>query len=528
MSAKAPARRRALAAVVAAVAVVCAVTLLLGEPLEVADVDAIRTGHPAVAQAAETPADLTKIVVTSAPVAGSRPIAPGFLGLSFEFRGVRAYTGANPRRINPVLEQLVRNLAPGQAPVLRIGGDSTDSTWWPTSRLLRPGGVSYALTPAWLATTRALVRDLGARVILGVNLEAARPTLARAEAQALITGLRRSAVQAIEIGNEPSTYGKFPWYRRGNELVYARRHGYRFANFIRDFSSFRRRLPQIPLAGPSLGGYGWMPRLRAFLNAEPAVSTVTFHRYPLDRCFAPPGSAEQATLRNLLSPFAASGFLAHIPRYAALAHAHGDAFRIDEMNSVACSGKRGLSDTFASALWVVDALFEMVRAGVDGVNVHTFPGAAYQLFAFKRQAGRWSALVEPEYYGLLLFARAAPPTSRLLEVKSTTPRSVKTWATEAPDGAVHVVIINKSLHTRLNAVVRMPGLAHVATFQRMTAPAAAAEHGVALAGQRFAAPSNTGRLMGPVQTYSLRVSAGGFHVTLGPASAALLSSQSNG
>jgi len=39
----------------------------------------------------------------------------------------------------------------GQAPVLRIGGDSTDTTWWPTPGLRPPPGVTYSLSPRWLA-----------------------------------------------------------------------------------------------------------------------------------------------------------------------------------------------------------------------------------------------------------------------------------------------------------------------------------------------------------------------------------------
>ncbi len=56
------------------------------------------------------------------------------------------YTGRNPRAVNPVLVQLLRQLCPGQTPVLRIGGDSTDATWWPMRGVIPPGGVTYSLT----------------------------------------------------------------------------------------------------------------------------------------------------------------------------------------------------------------------------------------------------------------------------------------------------------------------------------------------------------------------------------------------
>ena len=61
-----------------------------------------------------------------------RPVRAGFLGFSIEFQAIRSYTGSDPRHINPVFVQLIRNLSPGQAPVIRIGGDSTDASWAPT------------------------------------------------------------------------------------------------------------------------------------------------------------------------------------------------------------------------------------------------------------------------------------------------------------------------------------------------------------------------------------------------------------
>ena len=81
----------------------------------------------------------------------------------------------------------------------------------------------------------------------------------------------------------------------------------------------------------------------------------------------------------------------------------------------------GVSDTFASSLWATDALFSLLRAGVDGVNVHTLPDAAYELFAFSRHDGRWQRSVRPVYYGLELFAQAAPaglPAARRAAARS--------------------------------------------------------------------------------------------------------------
>ncbi len=60
-------------------------------------------------------------------------VPAGFLGLSMEFQAVREYTGADPQAVDPVLVRLIRDLSPGQRPVLRIGGDSTDVSWVPAA-----------------------------------------------------------------------------------------------------------------------------------------------------------------------------------------------------------------------------------------------------------------------------------------------------------------------------------------------------------------------------------------------------------
>jgi hypothetical protein len=65
-------------------------------------------------------------VVTISPLEHGRPVPAGFVGLSLEYRSLLSYLGTDPSTINPVFVRLLRALTPGQAPVLRIGGDSTD------------------------------------------------------------------------------------------------------------------------------------------------------------------------------------------------------------------------------------------------------------------------------------------------------------------------------------------------------------------------------------------------------------------
>jgi hypothetical protein len=292
--------------------------------------------------------------------------------------------------------------------------------------------------------------------------------------------------------------------------------------FAREFDAVPRHLPGMPLAGPALGGSGWMQHLPAVLTAEPAVSIVTLHRYPLHRCFAAPETSAVATLPNLLSPGASTDFVAPLRPIARPAHAHHATLRLDELNSVSCGDKRGLSDAFASALWALDALFEAAKAGVDGVNIHTFPRAAYRLFDFSRRGDQWTATVKPEYYGLLMFARAAPPGAELLKTGTTASPALRTWATRGRSGTVRVVIINKGLTLRVRAVIRAQGVHAPSRLERLSAPRALARRGVTLAGQHFAPHSTTGSLSGPLRAISVPPRSGAYDVALPPASAAML------
>jgi hypothetical protein len=512
--------RCALLWIALAATTVVVATIALREVVEFTDLDG---GHGVRASAVPEPV-ITAAVVSVGRHAIGRPVAPGFVGLSLEYAAVRTYTGTTPSAIDPVLERLIGNLSPGQSPVLRIGGDSTDSTWWPTPGSVAPSGVRYTLTRSWLATTRALIRELHARVIAGVNLEAGRPALMVSEVRALLAGLGRHSVRAVEIGNEPDNYRKFPWYHAGQRAVYARSGKYTFAAFAHEVSRLRARLRSIPLAGPAVGGYRWLSHLGSFLGSEPHLALATFHRYPLNRCFVKSASPRYPTIRHLLSTAASSGFVARIRPYAAIAHAHGVPFRVDEMNSVACGGKRGVSDTFASALWALDTLFEMARVGVDGVNIHTFPGAAYELFTLDHSAGGWLATIHPEYYGLLMFERAAPPHARLLNITTTHASGLAAWATRSPSGTIRVLLINMALRGRLSIAVRLRlGTGgHAGKLERLTAPAASATRGVSIAGQSIATPTSTGTLAGREHLTVVHAALGSYDVTLGPASATLL------
>jgi hypothetical protein len=437
-----------------------------------------------------------------------------------EFYAVHEYAGNDPNAINPVFLQLIKNLDPGQSPVLRIGGDSTDQSWWPVPGVLPPRGIDYPLTEGWIRTTAALADDLGAKLIVGINMQLDRPSLAAVEARALLAGLGGS-LEAFEIGNEGDLYGSLPWYltATGKER-FGRPPAYDLADFIQEFSNIRRALPPVPVAGPTFADLTWMGGLSQFITSEPGLGLVTFHRYPLRGCNVTSSSPAYPTIPNLLSDAAQSGLAQSVAPYVAIAHAQGLKFRVDEMNSVACAGTTGVSDTFASALWMLDALFEMANVGVDGVNIHTLPGSHYQLFTFTHTGTTWAADVQPEYYGMLMFAQAAPPGSSLLPISGVPDGPLKVWATLAPDGTERIVLINEDPSNAQSVVLQAPGSS--ATAEQLTAPSEAAMSGVTLGGQSFGTATDTGSLPGPAQTSTVYSLLGNYSLTVPPGSATLL------
>ena len=138
--------------------------------------------------------------------------SPRLIGLSIEYPSSLAYSGADPAAPNPTFIRLVQELNPSGSRVIRFGGDTTDWTWWPTTGVNRPPGIRYALTRRWLAVTRATALALRAHLILGINLEANRATVAQAEARAFLKGIGRSLLTGFEVGNEPEVYGRLDWY----------------------------------------------------------------------------------------------------------------------------------------------------------------------------------------------------------------------------------------------------------------------------------------------------------------------------
>jgi hypothetical protein len=447
---------------------------------------------------------------------------PGFVGVSLEYSALHVYTGRSPAPINPVLIRLLRGLAPGQAPVLRIGGDSADQSWWPIRGTVAPAGVNYTITPGWIQVARALASHLGAQMIMGLNMAGGRPAVTATEARVLFKGIGPRYITDFEIGNEPDVYAEFPWFTdRHGKTVFARASNWNLLEFIAQYSQWRAAIPPVPLAGPAFAELNWISGLGAFLNVEHGLRLVTVHRYPLRAGVTDTHSAIYASIPNLLSDQASAGLAQGVAPAVAAANAYGRPLRLDEMNSASNRGQRGVSDTFASALWVLDTMFNFANVGVAGVNLHSLPNAAYELFTFSNPHHVWQAFVHPEYYGMLMFAQAFPPGARFLPVSGPS-GPLKIWANQTPDGHIRVEMINKDTTNAYQVQIQVPG-ASIASLDYLQAPSVSSTTGVTLGGQTFGNETTSGSLPPPRTVPALSV--GGYYSVNVPAASAVLLTQ---
>lgn len=406
---------------------------------------------------------------------------------------------------------------------LRVGGKYADSTYWRYRGRHDPVWIVHA-RPSLLREVGALSRAHGFTVELVLNLAAHAPRMAVSFARAARRALPTGALTGLSIGNEPDVYHRHPKLeqeRIPGTLRATPRHwtrGYSMQRYRRDFRAYARALRaarlRLPLAGPETAHVPWRTALAPLGRSGP--DTVTIHRYALTACPAP-SSPLYPTLGRLLNRASSTGLADGLPAMARAAHRGGHTLRLSEFDANSCPGPHGVTDSFATALWAPDALFELVNAGVDGVN--------FELRSQQRNsplAVSGAALTaRPALYGIALFARMTGPGARLVHLKRTAARGLhlKSWAVSSSTG-LRVLLVNKG--SRAASVrLRNPRASGggAARVERLTAPGISATAGVRLAGRSISA---SGHLAGrPVLTVARRQK-GAYRVTVPGYSAALV------
>ncbi len=453
----------------------------------------------------------------------ARPAGPAvsadFIGLSFEMRSLPTIAGYASRGN---LVALLRSLGPG---VMRFGGVSADEqAAWVAAGAARPGWASTAITEGALEGIAALARETGWRVLLTVNLGHYDPPAAAREAAAA-HALLGSSLAGIEIGNEPDLFVR----------KHMRPPGWGVAAYEPQAAAYRAAIeaaaPGVPIVGPdpSTGAVGlrWMRSAASTLRPQ----LLTDHYYPLSSCGYTP------TLSELLSPTVRRSESEALRRMMVIAHAHATPLRVDESNDVSCEGQRGVSDTFAAALWALDYTARAMAAGVAGVNFHDLidrPHAYSPLIARGPRALDGSdptppLHAAPEWYALLAarVLMGTRPPDRAGErplptaVQGAAPGELSASAMRGPNGRVRLVLVDYDPPGSPPLAVRLRvsrGLAGGSVL-RLTAPSPAATGGVRLGG-RAVAPD--GAWSTPRALPAVHGRAGSLAVQIAPSSAAVV------
>ncbi len=471
-----------------------------------------------------------------------RRIPASYTGLSYESSQLAEPELFSPR--NRGLVGLFRRLS--ARGVLRLGGNSSDFTWWKASReavapaMKRPPGPIEAnwmphelaaITPQAIDNLAGFLDAAGWKLIYGLNLGSGTPERAAEEAAyvAKATGPR---IEHFQIGNEPDLYP-----RANNGL---RPPGWGFEQYLAEWMKFaqavRARVPGARLAGPDVAsGSDWIERFASQAPGQmrDGIVALTGHYYAMG-----PPDDPRVNIERLVGPDPERA--AQIARIVAAASQARLPFRMAEGNSCYRGGKPGMSDAFASALWCADYMLMTAQAGYAGVNLHgggtrqiraalgqhlpgeavaKKPGAArtgsfYTPIAGGAEEG-FSA--RPIYYGMVLANQFAGAESLGVDFD---PRGVNATAYAArTDGGIRVAILNKDASRDLR-VVLYPGFrTESARVWRLTAAALDATEGVTLAGRAIRSDGSWSP-----QEETLRPDAGGLvPIDVARASGALVS-----
>ncbi len=419
-------------------------------------------------------------------------ISSDFLGFGYETSAVAQTNFFTPK--NATMVQLYRNLSTNG--LIRIGGIISDHTKFvpdglPTARTQK--GVTI-INQANLADLGGFARATGWRVMWGLNLGTGSKEEAAQEAVAVASALG-SSLQSFEIGNEVENL----------------RHDYNayHAAYLAYKSAIRAVLPDAPFSGPdSVGNWRYVSNFVATESQD--MKLVTMHYYR--------GGAgnTNATLPRLLRRD--TNWDKKLGDLSQLSRERGLAYRINEVNSFSGGGKKGVSDTFGSALWCLDYLFILASHQCEGVNMETDINQLGFISHYSPivHDESWQCHARPEYYGMLAFALAAKGEMLKLTLEKSA-INLSAYATRGPDNMIWITVVNKDFVLDATAEIHLPEGYHAASAFRLSAPAMESKDHVTLAGAEVSADGSW--TPGPAEKISLTE---GMVLVLAPHASALL------
>jgi hypothetical protein len=337
-------------------------------------------GSGPVRAAARAPADgasAGRLSITVHPDQLGSQLRPGYVGLSFG-----AATVAQDNYASTDLGGYLRTL--GHAGVIRVGGNSGDTTFWTSTGEAAPSwATSGTITPAKLRHLATIAAKAGWQVILAVNLKHPDPARAADEAK-YARKIFGHSLLAIEIGNEPNFY-------------YSSAAAY-YTDFESYVAAIEQAAPGTGITGPDAetNHSSWLGAFAALEAGHPDVTEITDHTYPTSAC-----SGSAATIPQLLGAGSVQYETANAQAAVSAAAQLGVPAAMTETNSTVCAGTPGVSDTFASALWALDYSLLIAQQGIVNADFMGGTNAAGCDPYTPLCPTTGDLTVRPVYYGLL-------------------------------------------------------------------------------------------------------------------------------
>jgi hypothetical protein len=428
---------------------------------------------------------LTTASVSVSATAGGA-IGNAFAGLSYEKSSLYEplFSASNTNLIG-IFKRLGSS-------VLRVGGNSVDKNVWTPAG---PGQTAGQIAPSDVAALAAFVKAAGWQCLYGINLGGAAsgattPALAAAEVAYAVQQFGTSLL-GIEIGNECDLYGDTGNYFAGN---------WSLAQFEALWEQFRAAIlassPSVPITGPASAGSEstWtVPFGKTVTSSQ--ITLLTQHYYRAN------GQSPSSTAAYLITPD--TTLVNDLAILQAGAQTIGIPYRMAECNSYYNGGSSGISDSYASSLWVIDYLFDCAQAGASGVNFHGGGnGAGYTPIA---DSSGTVVGARPEYYGIVMFTLAGAGTLYQTTV-SAAALNVTAYAVKTTAGGLNIIVVNKDSTQNLQLTLTLPQSATAATLLGMTqltsgatAPSLTATSGVTIQG----ATVNIDGTFSPAAAYTL-------------------------
>ena len=429
-------------------------------------------------------------------------ISPRFMGLGFEISSIarRGLLSAD----NSVYVQLCRTL--GTRGNIRVGGNTSDYA----SYVASAQALSSPETGPGSIINEVVLRDLGTflkatgwGLIWGLNLGRGTVEAAVEEARAVIAATRPHLL-AFEIGNEPDLFSHREIHRKA---------GYDYEDYLRDYRRFRdvlcKYIPGIPLAGPDVAiSTSWVTRFAKDEGHNVKLLTHHYYREPQN---------PTSSIEKLLYPDPKLGSM--LEELRAVSKSNGIPYRICETNSFSGGGKPGVSDRFASALWVLDFMYRLAAHQCEGVNMETGVNQLGFISSYSPigEDGRGGYFAAPEFYGMLAFASGA--AGELVKSQfSAGNYNLEAYASAIRDKQLCITLINKEPGLDAGVVIERAMPFQNGSVLRLSAPSLDADVSVSFGGATVK-PDGTWR---PDSEEKIQRSNGKIFVHLPAASAAVL------